>query len=200
MNPNISLATVMLGFTTVSRCMMYTVAQVTGAIAGITAGRAAQGWDHIGSAADIGGCNIGPSDSQGGALVSTAVFFHFILCIIGGVAFDDRQGEIFGPIVGPICIATAVGVSIFASAKSAMLINWAECLAIGIVEGEFNGSEWISFVGPTLASVVHAWLFLSVPPSHTSGKFTPPLFRQGGTRQAAQSAEAHGAPLMEDHQ
>jgi len=57
------------------------------------------------------------------------------------------------------------------------MINWAECVAIGIVGGGFNGSEWISFVGPTIACLTHAFCYLLVPPSQTHGKTVPPLFR-----------------------
>lgn len=190
MNPNISLATVLLGFTTISRCIMYTIAQVLGAICGIAAARAAHGWDVASTTEDLGGCGVGGSGSEGAALVGSAVFFHFILCIIGGVAFDDRQGEIFGPIVGPICISSAVAVSIFASAKTAMLINWGECLAIGLVGGEFNGSEWVAFLGPTLASIAHAVLFVSVPPSQAHGRYVPPLFRRLQVGHAGEGLDA----------
>ena len=82
-----------------------------------------------------------------------------------------------------ICISSAVAVSIFASAKTAMLINWGECLAISLVGGAFNGSEWVSFLGPTLASIAHAILFVSVPPSHER--------RRGG-------ATVHPSPALKE--
>ncbi|KAL1498618.1 hypothetical protein AB1Y20_013933 [Prymnesium parvum] len=174
MNPNITLATAMLGLTSVTRCLMYTAAQLLGALCGVAAARVAHGWEIAASAAELGACHVGDV-SQPGALVATFVFFLFLLSIIGGVAFDDKQGSIFGPILAPVCISAAVGVCIFASAKTAIMINWVECVAVGIVGGEFNGSEWISFVGPTLASIWHACLFITVPPSQE--KFEPPLFR-----------------------
>ena len=176
MNPNVTLATLLIGFTTICRFVMYTAAQLLGAILGIAAARCAHGWDVAASPSELGACGIGEIP-QGGALVASATFFHFILSIIGGVAFDERQGAIFGPILGPVAISAAVGVSIFASARTAMMINWAECVAIGIVGGDFDGNEWISFVGPLIASVVHAVLFLGVPPSQANGHFTPPLLR-----------------------
>jgi len=191
MNPNVTFATAALGFTTISRCVMYTVAQVLGALCGIAAARGAAGWDAAATAADLGGCGVGDVP-QSGALIASAMFFQFILSIIGGVAFDDRQGAIFGPILGPLCIASAVAVSIFASSRTAMMINWAECFAIGVVTGDWNGSEWISFVGPTLASIFHAVLFLSVPPSQAHGKFTSPLLRRfvdGGSEEASPEVE-----------
>jgi len=173
------MGTVALGFTTLSRFVMYTVAQVIGALLGIAAGRAAVGWDSVSTAAELGGCGIGKTTNLG-ALIGTTIFFHMILSIIGGVAFDDRRGEIFGPILGPVCISASVAIGILASCVSAMQINWAECVAIGVVSSDWNGSEWISFVGPTVASIMHACLFLSVPPSQAQGKFIPPLLRGCG--------------------
>eukprot|EP00929_Paragymnodinium_shiwhaense_P105791 TRINITY_DN70857_c0_g1_i1.p1 TRINITY_DN70857_c0_g1~~TRINITY_DN70857_c0_g1_i1.p1 ORF type:complete len:344 (-),score=55.02 TRINITY_DN70857_c0_g1_i1:268-1299(-) len=195
MNPNITFATTVLGFTTVSRCFMYTVAQIIGALGGIAAARAAAGWAVANTAAELGGCGVGEVPEVG-ALVATMAFFQFILSVIGGVAFDDRQGALFGPIVGPVCISAAVALSIFASSKTAIMINWAECLAIGVVANDWNGSEWISFAGPTIASIVHAVLFLSVPPSQAHGKFTPPLLRGCLEDEAAQAA-SEGSSLMQ---
>eukprot|EP00966_Prymnesium_polylepis_P189162 4382491-Prymnesium_polylepis.1 len=75
-----------------------------------------------------------------------------------------------------------------------MMINWAECVAIGVVTADWSGSEWISFVGPTIASLVHACLFLSVPPSQAKGSFTPPLLRglvgRGGAAPAEEAQRA----------
>ena len=58
------------------------------------------------------------------------------------------------------------------------MLNWAQCVGTSVAVGEFNGDEWISFVGPAIACVVHSALFIAVPPSHTdTGRFRLPILQ-----------------------
>eukprot|EP00308_Calcidiscus_leptoporus_P004906 CAMPEP_0119355040 /NCGR_PEP_ID=MMETSP1334-20130426/3955_1 /TAXON_ID=127549 /ORGANISM="Calcidiscus leptoporus, Strain RCC1130" /LENGTH=266 /DNA_ID=CAMNT_0007368763 /DNA_START=323 /DNA_END=1123 /DNA_ORIENTATION=- len=180
-NPNITLATVMIGLTSVYRFVLYAVAQLVGAILGASLMRVVIGWDAA-QPHDLGPCSRGTL-SPLGAVCIEAVSFHSLLSIIGGIAFDPRQQRIFGPVVGPIFIAAFVGLLILASLNVGQpgygpMLNWAQCVGTSIVVGEFNGDEWISVVGPVVACLVHSALFIAVPPSHNEigGRFRLPLF------------------------
>merc|ERR1712060_295014 len=70
-NPNLTLLTVMLGMTTITRFCMYAVAQTLGAITGALMGRIAVGWDQNDAAAMLGGCGVAPGMTQVAAMVAT---------------------------------------------------------------------------------------------------------------------------------
>lgn len=168
-NPNITLATVMVGHTTLYRYVLYAVAQMVGAVLGTSAMRLTLGWDSVTSASEMAGCSIGHM-SPAGAVMANSMLFHLLCCVIGGIAFDARQAAAFGPVLAPIFIAASIGLIMFATSALAEgfgpALNVAECVSIGIVSGEWTGLEWISFVGPTIGGLVHATLYLAVPPSH----------------------------------
>ncbi|KAL1498951.1 hypothetical protein AB1Y20_013479 [Prymnesium parvum] len=178
MNPNITFTTVMIGFTTVSRCIMYTVAQVLGSTAGVAVGRIAHGWDNFKDSSELGVCGIGDLSAES-AFAGTAAYFWWIVFVVDGTAFDSRQAKVFGPVVGPLAITIAVAIGIVTSHKTAMMINWAECVATGIVAGEFSGYEWISIAAPTVVSIWNGIYFLSIPPIQEEGAYVPPIIEEG---------------------
>ncbi|KAL1498952.1 hypothetical protein AB1Y20_013480 [Prymnesium parvum] len=178
MNPNITLTTVMIGFTTVSRCIMYTVAQVLGSTAGVAVGRIAHGWDNFKDSSELGVCGIGDLSAES-AFAGTAAYYWWIVFVVDGTAFDRRQAKVFGPVVGPLAITIAVAIGIVTSHKTAMMINWAECVATGIVAGEFSGYEWISIAAPTVVSIWNGIYWLSVPPIQEEGAYVPPIIEEG---------------------
>lgn len=177
-NPNITLATVMTGHTTVYRGLLYIIAQLIGAILGVLAMKQVLGWDGV-TGADLFPCDFGDL-TPSGCFMMEFMLFHSLLCIIGGIAFDPKQAEVFGPVLAPIFIASGVGMLIFAASGEGYGpgLNWAQCVSTALVIGEFNGSEWYSFFGCFCASLFHSLLFVCIPPSHqASGSFRSPLYR-----------------------
>jgi glycerol uptake facilitator-like aquaporin len=175
----VTVATMLIGLTTAWRTLMYILAQNLGAIFGVVLMRATLGWNDV-TAADLAQCSRGTLMPDS-AVVVEAAYFHVLLCVIGGVAFDPRQMKIFGPVLAPIFISAAVGLIVFSSMQIGNpgygpMLNWAQCFSTSIVAGEFNGDEWISFVGPLLATIFHSVLHILVPPSHAStGRLRVPL-------------------------
>lgn len=177
-NPNITLATVMTGHTTVYRGMLYIVAQLIGAVLGVLAMKVTLGWDDVDAEA-LAPCDFGDLTPRG-CFMAEFMLFHSLLCIIGGIAFDPKQGKVFGPVIAPIFIAGGVAMLIFAASGEGYGpgLNWAQCVGTALVIGEFNGSEWYSFFGCFCASVFHSILFICIPPSHQAdGSFKSPLLR-----------------------
>jgi len=194
MNPNITLATVLIGHTTVFRYIVYTIAQLLGAILGSILMRMTLGWDGIG-AADLKGCAHPDGVGAYSMLTINVVVFHMLLCVIGGVAFDPAQAKVFGPILAPILIAAAIFLIIFATSNTipgyGPGLNWAECFSKSIATGEILGGEWYSIVAPTIASCVHSILFVLVPPTHSdTGMFRLPLLEPLRRAEAKMRKEA----------
>jgi len=131
---------------------------------------------------------IGPSDlavcgpgklSPTGLFISEAFWLYCLLLIAYGIAFDPKQGEMFGQ-TAPICVAAAVALFSFASSNLSggygAGLNWAQCVGIAVAHGEFNGYEWIYVVAMTTAVLLHSLLFVLVPPHHAEdGTFQAPL-------------------------
>jgi len=180
-NPNITLATMAIGMTTVWRFVCYAIGQVVGGTLGAVAMRITLGWEGVTPAA-MAACNVG-NLNQPQALLCNTVLFHFLLSIIGGIAFDPRQARLFGPVLAPPFIAAAVALLMWASSKLqgnfGPMLNSAECIAISIAVGEWNGTEWISFVGPLLGTFLHSTLYILIPPSHQvmSARYRAPVLQ-----------------------
>lgn len=178
MNPNITLATVLTGHTTAYRGFLYIIAQLVGAILGVLAMKATLGWDGV-TTNDLTPCGFGKL-TKPGTFMAEFMLFHSLLCIIGGIAFDPQQEKVFGAVLAPLFIAGGVALLIFAASGEGYGpgLNWAQCYGTSVVTGEFNGSEWYSFCGPSCAAIFHSIIFVMVPPSHSSGgRFVSPLVR-----------------------
>jgi glycerol uptake facilitator-like aquaporin len=108
LNPMLSFATMIAGFTTPSRAIMYIFAQTIGSILG--AGLLLGILDATPAA--LGGCTLG-SISQGRALLCEVVGSCIILFIAFGTALDVGQREVFGPVLGPFFVSFTLAIVIF---------------------------------------------------------------------------------------
>ena len=110
LNPLISWATCMTGHTTAVRAAFYTCAQVLGSLLGAAAFNAF-------SPGNIGIATCSPGELNVKATFLAEVFFSVAMLIPAyGIAFDARQGQLFGPILAPIFIGVMIGFLIWASA------------------------------------------------------------------------------------
>jgi len=168
-NPNVTITTVMLGRTTVFRAIVYIFAQLLGAILGAVAMRFVVGWDEF-TNASLARCTVGDLTNEQ-SIVANMVLYMFLFGILGGIAFDPRNSETFGPVLAPIFISVTVALLIFSSSKISSgfggpLLNLAECLGVSIATGESNSADWVSFVGPLIGGVAYAmFFFLTTPPA-----------------------------------
>jgi len=173
----------MTGHTSVYRALLYVCAQTAGSAAAATWMRSSLGWDGI-TGSDLAACTKG-SLSDGRAFGAEVMFSFALLFVAYGVAFDSRQGQLFGPIVAPLLIGVTLGLLIFSAggispptATSPPFtpgMNWAMCTGPAFAT-EFEGHEWIYVVGPIVAAGMVAVCFILVPPHHVNGiKWVAPL-------------------------
>lgn len=154
-----------------------------GAIAGSSMYREALGWEGV-SPHRMAMCSFG-SLTTTGAFVSEFMFTFALLFIAYGIAFEPRQGALFGPIAAPLFIGSMLGLILFASAGNSTLpgyapgMNWAICVGPEVAMGASTPGFHVYFTGPLLASFLHALLFIGAPPHHAKdGCFTAPLLMQ----------------------
>jgi len=177
-NPTITMATMATGHTPIYRGFLYIAMQSAGSMMGSLLMRATLGWDEV-TAQDLAACSLG-SLTDAGAFVSEMMFTFVLLLIAYGTAFDPRQGALFGPILAPVFIGALLSLVLFAASGLSTIpgyapgLNWAMCLGPAVAVGK--RPSWVHFIGPMVACLVNAVLFISAPPHHASdGCFTPPM-------------------------
>jgi glycerol uptake facilitator-like aquaporin len=172
LNPVISLACMFAKVMTVSRCVVYIIAQVIGAtIAGMIV-RLMVG-EEVAQTTGIGTCGIGNYDPSKAFLVEF-VFNFVLLFVCYGMVFDPHQGEVAGPIFGPFSVSLIFCFNFVVSGLIApelgyggAAMNPARCLGPAIAMGNLD-YMYIFWVAPFLAALAHGVLYILVPPYHES--------------------------------
>jgi len=169
-NPLITWATVTTGHTPVMRGLLYTTAQAIGGILGaLIFDRFTHRGAHEGLQKAV--CSIGEMPA-GDAFVAEIFFSIALLVVAYGIAFDARQGQIFGPILAPLFISAMLGLLIWCSGGLAKgytgagmnpIMCWAPNIVVG---GAAMDHQWVYWLGPLVASLMHAAVYLTLPPHH----------------------------------
>ena len=165
-NSLITWATVCTGHTPVVRGLMYTAAQATGGILGALI------FDRISSESlRLAACSIGDMAATD-AFVAEIFFSIALLVVAYGIAFDARQGQIFGPVLAPLFISATVGLLIWCTgglAKGYTGAGMNPIMCFGpnaVIGGSAMNHQWVYWLGPLVAAVMHAAVYLTVPPHH----------------------------------
>jgi len=172
LNPGISMACMFAKVMTVSKCCVYIVAQVIGAIIAGFMVRLMVGED-VALEHGIGMCGIG--DYPVGNAFIVEFLFNFILFFVCyGMVFDPHQGDVAGPIFGPFTVSLIFCFNFIVSGIIApdmryggAAMNPARCLGPGIAMGNLD-HMWIFWIAPMLAAAAHGVLYILVPPYHES--------------------------------
>ena len=165
-NPMITWATAATGHTPVMRALLYTAAQAIGGILG------AHVFDRISSVGLAkAACSIGKMAPQDAFLAE--IFFSTAMLVVAyGIAFDARQGQLFGPILAPLFISATLGLLIWCSggltegytgAGMNPIMCWAPNAVLG---GGAMDHQWVYWAGPAVAALLHAMVYLAIPPHH----------------------------------
>jgi len=167
LNPLITLSTMLVGLTKVSRGSLYICAQCAGSALGASLLRGVVG-ETIANATFNGGCLLGPLPAARGVLSET-VFSLALLFIAFGTALDPKQGLIYGPVLAPFFISVMFALILFASSfmpgYTGPSINPARCFGPAVAMGDLS-NHWVPWVGVLIASSLHALLYYLVPPDH----------------------------------
>mmetsp|Transcript_49714 Transcript_49714/g.118489 ORF Transcript_49714/g.118489 Transcript_49714/m.118489 type:complete len:354 (+) Transcript_49714:75-1136(+) len=178
LNPLITFFTALLGLTKPLRALAYIVAQTLGAIIGsllmkIALPTATRRWTmNEEGQGELAGCAAGSQVDHGQLFLLEFGFSAFLLLVAHGVAFDQRESLVAGPIVGPLIISATLGVLIFASGTlvpagfSGAGMNPARCFGPALVTGGDNWDNWwVYWLAPfTAAGVTAAALCLIQTP------------------------------------
>ena len=173
LNPLITVATTLCGMCEIRRCVAYIIAQCLGYIFGallLRIGLNNLGNDSI-SNVEIGGCSFG-NLPDASAFVLEFVYSFLLIFIAFGVAFDPKQGQIYGQFVAPWFIGIILALIIFMSGGISSNneyigagTNPARCLGPAVVTADFE-SVWVYLIAPLIAAIVHAPLYNLAPPHH----------------------------------
>jgi len=163
LNPMISIATMIVGFTSPTRAILYILSQMSGSILGAALLFGVVEDPTFGEA----NCFLG-SIARGRALIAETVGSVIILFIAFGTALDIGQREIFGPILGPFFVGFSVAMVIFAGGGLVPgyigpVGNPLRCFGPAVVSVDFSG-HWVFWVGPIIAAILVGVLYRTLPP------------------------------------
>jgi len=179
-NSLITYGTVLTGHTRFFRGVLYILSQITGSfIAGLCM-KASIPFEIAGPIR-LGSCYVG--DLGPGASITMEFFFsELLLAVSYGVAFNARQGEIYGPVLAPIFIGFMLALTIFASSAIAPPpytgtgSNPSLCFGCLAAFATYNESQyldrpvfyrhWVYWLGPGIAGTFNAVLYYIAPPHH----------------------------------
>jgi glycerol uptake facilitator-like aquaporin len=177
-NSMITMSSILTGHIPALRGVLYVGVQIFGAATGAAIMR-----ESIPAASAVavglGRCSMGSLEPKQ-ALAIEFFFSIALLYPVYGTAFNLRQREIYGPVIPPVLIGLTLSLVIFASASLAPPpftgagANPSMCLgtAWAFFQSDLPDSDaaldyqWIYWVGPMLACVVNAVVYLLAPPHH----------------------------------
>jgi glycerol uptake facilitator-like aquaporin len=177
-NSLITFATVTTGHTPFFRGLFYIPSQILGAFIGALCMKASIN-KEVGITLRLASCNLGDLDVGQGLMIE--VFFSFLILFASyGIAFNARQRGIYGPVFVPLFIGLVLCLVIFSSASLApppftgaganpsLCFGCTAALSLYEEIGRTLAFEnhWVYWVGPGIAAIIHAILYLVAPPHH----------------------------------
>ncbi|KAI3447973.1 hypothetical protein Pfo_004638 [Paulownia fortunei] len=187
-NPIISFSAALVGLISMSRALIYIIAQCLGAVLGALALKAVVS-STIEQNFSLGGCTLtviapGPNGPITIGLETAQAFWLEIFCsfifLFASIwmAYDHRQAKELGHVLVFSIVGVVLGLLVFVSstvtAKKGYVgagINPARCLGPAIVRGGhlWNG-HWVFWAGPAIACVAFYLYTKIIPRQHHSSK------------------------------
>ncbi|CAL1385111.1 unnamed protein product [Linum trigynum] len=183
-NPLVTFCAFLLGLVSLSKALIYILAQCLGAILGALALKAVVS-SAIESKFSLGGCTVtvvapGPNGpiitglGTGQALWLEIICGFVFLFASVWMAFDGRQVRALGRVTVCVIIGIVLGVLVFASTTVTAArgyggagFNPARCLGPAVVRGgHLWDGHWVFWVGPGVASVAFVLYVKVIPREH----------------------------------
>ncbi|XP_043710071.1 probable aquaporin TIP3-1 [Telopea speciosissima] len=182
LNPAVSFCAALMGLISVSRAVIYIVAQCAGAVFGALAFKAVVS-NQIGEKYALGGCRLGVivqgpegpttvgiGTSQGLWLEILSMFF--VLFPAGSIRFIGGPALGCGPVFSFSIVGIMAGLAIYVTVAVTQVkgysgagLNPARCFGPAIVRGgHMWDRHWVFWVGPAIASVAF-YLYTKIIPS-----------------------------------
>lgn len=185
LNPAITIATMLTGFSSPARSFLYVIAQSAGSVLGALALKVVVATD-VAEEYGLGGCFLRNTVLSNGELVeagiatgpgllSEFIFTLTLLYFAFSVALDPKQFQVTGPILAPFMIGAIIGMLIYASGGlmdvsggyTGAGLNPARCFGPAVAMGGDQWTDhWVFWVGPLLACLTISIIYHVVPPHH----------------------------------
>ncbi|XP_015056040.1 aquaporin-5-like isoform X2 [Solanum pennellii] len=188
-NPIISFSAALVGIISMSRAIIYIMAQCVGAILGALALRAVVS-SSIEDTFSLGGCTItiiapGPNGPVIVGLEMAQALWLEIFCTFVflfasiWMAYDHRQAKALGHVTVLSIVGVVLGLLVFISTTVTARkgyggagMNPARCLGPAIIRGgHLWDGHWIFWVGPTIGCVAFYVYTKIIPPKHFLGEY-----------------------------
>ncbi|KAF5208364.1 Aquaporin [Thalictrum thalictroides] len=183
-NPVVTFSAALLGLITISRAIIYILAQCLGGVLGALALKAVIG-NSIEHTFSLGGCTVtviapGPDGPTTVGLDRSAVLWLEIICtfvvLFASVwmAFDARQAKALGHVTVCAIVGIVMGLMVFVSTTvttkrgySGVGMHPARCFGPAVVRGGHLWNEhWIFWVGPTISCIAFYMYIKIIPKEH----------------------------------
>jgi len=175
MNPIFTFIAALKGVVTLSRALLYVVAQCIGSIIGFLVLKNVME-PKLAHTYSLGGCTIGDKVQGSAIKPHDALLLEFsctLLVLFVGitVAFDKKRCKDLGFPMVCFVVAASVGLAVFLSITvtgrpgyAGVGLNPARCLGPALLHGGplWNG-HWIFWVGPFLACIIYYSVSISLP-------------------------------------
>ncbi|KAK6120914.1 hypothetical protein DH2020_045342 [Rehmannia glutinosa] len=187
-NPIVSFSAALVGLISMSRAVIYIIAQCVGGVLGALALKAVVS-STIEQTFSLGGCTVtviapGPNGPITIGLETAQAFWLEIFCSFIflfaslWMAYDHRQVKELGHVLVFTIVGTVLGLLVFVSSTVTAQkgyvgagINPARCFGPAIVRGgHLWDGHWVFWVGPAIASVVFYVYTKIIPRQHHRSK------------------------------
>ncbi|XP_010327422.1 probable aquaporin TIP3-1 [Solanum lycopersicum] len=189
LNPVISFSAALVGIISMSRAIIYIMAQCLGAVLGALALKAVVS-STIEDTFSLGGCTItiiapGPNGPVTLGLETAQalwleIFCTFVLLFASiWMAYDHRQAKALGLVTVLTIVGLVLGLLVFISTTvttkrgyAGVGMNPARCLGPAIVRGgHLWDGHWIFWIGPTISCLAFYVYTKIIPPKHFHAEY-----------------------------
>ncbi|KAH7429984.1 hypothetical protein KP509_09G076900 [Ceratopteris richardii] len=185
LNPAITFATMLTGFSSPARTLLYVIGQIAGSAVGALALKIVVA-ESVAEKYGLGGCylkNTIYADGvvqevgiePGPGLLAEFVFTLVVLFIAFSIALDPKQFQVTGPILAPFMIGAVVALMSFMSGGLMAVnggytgagLNPARCFGPAVaMGGSLWDGHWVFWAGPFLSALAIGVIYHAIPPHH----------------------------------
>ncbi|KAI5077700.1 hypothetical protein GOP47_0007968 [Adiantum capillus-veneris] len=185
LNPAITFATMLAGFSSPARTLMYVIGQTAGAAVGALALKAVVA-ESVAETYGLGGCYLKNTILSDGALVEAGIdagpallaefiFTLVVLFFAFSIALDPKQFQVTGPILAPFMIGAVIALMSFMSSGLMAVnggytgagLNPVRCFGPAVaMGGSLWSGHWVFWVGPFFSALAMGVIYYLVPPHH----------------------------------
>ncbi|XP_057523537.1 uncharacterized protein LOC130803371 isoform X2 [Amaranthus tricolor] len=189
-NPTITISATLMGLISLSRAMIYLIAQCIGSILGAWALQAMVTGSITNSTYLLGGCTLaivtpGPNGHTTFGIETAQglwaeIIYTFIFLFSVWMAFDQKRARALGQLLMCTITGVVVGLTMYLSTTvttkkgyTGAIINPARCIGPAIVRGgHLWNDHWVFWVGPIIACILFYLYSMVLPIEHFKARMS----------------------------